>query len=166
MKTRTVAGYLVAFTMMFLTTGFNASQYQLVEKEMLKAQPEKYKNKKIYFVSKYFGYTTTFPKYMERSGIKAGKYFHVRTNPQNFPVVAQKKKFSDLIIAMKKGSMMKIYGKVRKFAVSPKHSRAPHYFLEVADIIVTKEPVKGENNDNSDKLPRWKRRAMRKIRNM
>ena len=168
MKTRTVAGYVVAFIMLISTSGFNANHYKLVEKEMLKAQPEKYKNKKIYFESKYSGYTTTFPNYMDRSGIKAGKYFYLRTNPSNLPVLAQKKKFSELVIGLKKGSTVKIYGKVRKFAVRPKRSRFPLYFLDVADVVVTKEPVKGEENDKDDskKLPKWKRRAMRKIRNM
>lgn len=168
MKTRMLAGCLAAFIMLLVTSGFNADQYQLVDKAILKAQPEKYKNKKIYFESKYSGYATTFPRYMERSGIKAGKYFHLRTYPSNLPVLAEKKKFVDLVIGLKKGCRVKIYGKVRKFVVNPKRSRFPHYFLDVAEIVVTKEAVKGHNNNkaDSDKLPKWKRRAMRKIRNM
>ena len=167
MKHGRLIGCVSLFVVFLLASAFNADQYRLVTKEMLKAQPEKYKNKKVYFETKYLGYATTFPHYMERSGIKAGKYFYIRAQPQNFPVVAKKKTFSELILSMKKLSIVKIFGKVKKFPVSPGRSRFPHYYLEVADIQITKEPSKDDNNNsNNDKLPKWKRRALRKIRNM
>ena len=165
MKRSTCLGLGVLCGLFFVGSAFNANQYALVTKELLKAQPEKYKNKKIYFETKYLGYATTFPPYMERSGIKAGKYFYLRTIPQGFPVFAAKKDFTDLIISMKKHSAVKIYGKVKKFPINPRRTRFPHYYLEVADIQITKEPTKN-NDDSKEKLPKWKRRAMRKIRNM
>ncbi|NOY74842.1 MAG: hypothetical protein GXP32_03505 [Kiritimatiellaeota bacterium] len=167
MRKTTLLGCLSLCVVVLFALGFNASQYKQITKELLKAQPEKYKNKKIYFETKYLGYATTFPPYMERSGIKAGKYFYIRAQPQNFPVVANKKSFSDLILSMKKRSSVKIYGKVKKFPISPGWSRFPHYYLVVADIQVTKEPTKEDEGDSDDnKLPKWKRRALRKIRNM
>ena len=168
MKRTTFLGLGMVCGLFLAGSAFNASQYALVTKELLKAQPEKYKNRKIYFETKYLGYATTFAPYMERSGVKAGKYFYLNTIPRSFPVFAAKKSFSELVIGLKKHSTVKIYGKVKKFPVAPRRTRLPRYYLEVADIQITKEPAKDDEHkgDSDKKLPRWKRRAMRKIRNM
>jgi hypothetical protein len=167
MKNVKLTGCLTLCAVFLLASAFNANQYDQVTKEMLKAQPEKYKNKKIHFETKYLGYATTFPPYMEKSGIKAGKYFRVKAQPLNFPIVARKKSFSDIIMSLKKRSIVKIYGRVKIFIVSPARTRFPHYYMEVADIQIIKEPSKNDNDDSrDDKLPKWKRRALRKIRNM
>ena len=79
--------------------------------------------------------------------------------------MAVKKKFVDIILEMKKGCLIKVYGKVKKFPINPKWTQFPRYYLDIASIVVTKKASENKNADD-ERIPKWKKRAFRKIRNM
>ncbi len=121
---------------------FKPESYTEVDKAKLKALPEEYKNKKIWYESTYFGYETTFPPYVEKSGFKAGKDFCLLVQPMVVPVMTEKtKELNDLIPTLKKGSKVKVYGKIKKFSNEPEMTMQPHYFLELEKIEVTGPPA-------------------------
>lgn len=134
---------------------FKAESYTSVESKTLKLKPEDYRNKKIYYEGLYTSTQTTFPAYAERNGIKAGKYFWLVITPDNLPVIVRKgKNLDDAVMALKRGSTVKVYGKVRKFKYQSKHTVLPYYYLELAHIEVVKEPEKElpERKDRFDKF--------------
>ncbi|HBC87843.1 MAG TPA: hypothetical protein DCZ94_12885 [Lentisphaeria bacterium] len=138
---------------------FKAENYTEVEIAKLKATPEEYKNKRICYESEYFGYETTFPAYVEKSGFKAGKDYCLLVKPVNIPVMAEKnKENNELVPTMKKNSKVKVYGKIKKFMSEPEATQLPHYYLELEKIEVTAPPPAEE----ARKDPRDERRKDRK----
>jgi len=119
---------------------FKAEQYTEVEIKALQTQPEEYKNKKICYTSRYGKAMVTFPSYAERNGIKAGKYFWLLIQPATLPVVAKKNDdMNALIMALKSGAKVKVYGKVRKFKVPPNAKMLPRYYLDLAHIDILEQ---------------------------
>ena len=144
---------------------FKAEAYKEIEPKVLKLQIEEYRNKKVYYTGVFYNLLTTFPRYADKSGIKAGKYFWLVITPKNVPVIIRKKKLDDVIMAIKKGSTVKVYGKVKKFKYKPERSMMPPYYLELANIEVTEEPAKKLQEDKAgDFRKKWKdRRKNRRI---
>jgi hypothetical protein len=122
---------------------FKPEDYKETEVKALKLQIEDYRNKKVCYVGVYHNTKTTFPPYADRSGIKAGKFFWLIITPNNLPVIARKgKKLDDAIMALKRGSKVKVYGKVRKLKYKPKRTMLPRYYLELIHLEVVKEAEK------------------------
>lgn len=142
---------------------FKAEYYTSVDNKTLKLKPEDYRNKKIFYEGFYSNIMTTFPAYAEKNGIKAGKYFWLIITPENLPVIVRKgDDLDDVVIAIKKGSTVKVYGKVRKFKYQAKHTMLPLYYLEMVHIEVVKEPEKEpeEGNDRRNPFKRPRRRLI------
>lgn len=138
---------------------FKPESYKAVESKVLKLKPEDYRNKKIFYEGMYSSTQTTFPPYAEKNGIKAGKYFWLIISPANMPVVARKgKDLDDAIIALKRGSTVKVYGKVKKFKYKPELTILPPYYLELVHIEVTKEPEKELPDNAENKRDKFRKR--------
>jgi hypothetical protein len=156
------------FTSNLSASTFKAEAYKEVQSKALKLQAEEYRNKKVFYTGLFTNILTTFPSYADKSGIKAGKYFWLVITPRNVPVVARKGKDLDaMIMAIKRGSTVKVYGKIKKFKYKPRVTMLPPYYLELANIEVIKEPEKELSADNKDKInfrKKWKnRRDNRKV---
>ncbi len=112
----------------------NADRYQEVELLILRATPEKFKNKRIRLTTRYQGFNITFPEYMEKSGFKGDKEYLVHIVPKNLPVIAEKDdEMTELIAPLKKGTTVVVYGKVKEFSRKSKHM-LPEYFLELEHL--------------------------------
>jgi hypothetical protein len=136
----------------FARPPFKPEQYAEVQLKALQTQPEEYKNKKICYVSKFQKAMTTFPAYAERNGIKAGKYFWLLIPPLSFPVVVKKSDdMNALVMALKSGSSVKVYGKVRKFTIAPGRTMLPRYYLDLVQIEVLSQP--DASSDDGAKKP-------------
>ena len=153
---KTVSGILLSIASVFLLTclanaeTFKPESYAVVEIPKLKALPEEYRNKKVCYESVYAGYETTFPPYVEKSGFKAGKDFCLLVRPMDLPVMAEKtKEINELVPTLKKGTKVKIYGKIKKFMSEPEMTTLPHYFLELEKIEVVEE-AKVEKKNKAD----------------
>ena len=155
-----LSGFLMITQCIYSAPELKPDQYTEVELEVLKSQPEKYRNKKVCYESIYDKYMTTFPPYADKNGFKAGKYYWFLITPLNLPVITKKTDaMNDLVLVMKKRSKVKVYGKVKKFRIAPQQSMMPAYYLELVDIKILEEPKEKEtgNNDETDKSARPKR---------
>jgi hypothetical protein len=148
---------------------FDSKKYQEVEISAVKATPEDLKNKKVTFETRYWRYETTFPPYVERSGYKAGKHYYLLVEPANFPVLVDKTDAMNAIIpTLKKGSKVRLYGKIKKFSSAPVETTYPHYFLELEHIEIIEEGKddSGDGDTGEQHLPGpVKRRIIKKILN-
>jgi hypothetical protein len=155
---------LVAMSLMasLFSAQFDPKKYEPVEIEKLKATPEDLKNKKVTFETVYWRYETTFPPYIERSGYKAGKDYYLAVDPGNFPVMADKTDEMNAIIpTLKRGSKIRVYGKVKKFSSPPVETRFPHYFLELDKLEIIEI---GDGSDPDEKIPDpVKRKTIKRI---
>ncbi len=137
------------------TPPFKADQYKDVELKVLRMQPEKFKNKKICYESRFKKVMTTFPTYAERNGFKAGKYYWFVIAPLDLPVVARKTdEMNALAVALESGASVKVYGKIRKFKLEPKAAMLPHYYLELIHLEVLSEPEKKNSGLDTGRPPR------------
>ncbi|GEM_PF-2943016 len=145
---------------------FKAENYAQVEIARLKATPEEYKMKRICYESEYWGYETTFPPYVEKSGFKAGKDFCLLIKPVSLPVMAEKsKEMNELVPALKNGSTVKVYGKVKKFMSEPDATMMPHYYLELEKIEVVEKPAQQQEAKNETRRERRAEKAEGKEEN-
>jgi hypothetical protein len=129
---------------------FKPEKYAEVALANIKATPEEYKNKRIFIVTSYRAYRTTFPAYVERSGFKPGKYYYLRVVPESLPVMAKKDdELNEIIPTLGKGRSVKIYGKIKKFSATPHQKVLPRYYLELEKLEVL-EVGKGAVNEKVD----------------
>ncbi len=141
---------MTIFTMNLFSAQFDPKKYEPVEIEKLRATPEDLKNKKVCFETVYWKYETTFPPYVERSGYKAGKDYYLAVDPGSFPVIADKTDEMNAIIpTLKRGSKIRVYGKVKKFSSPPVETRFPHYFLELDKLEIIEL---GDGNDPDENI--------------
>ncbi|OGV51054.1 MAG: hypothetical protein A2017_12770 [Lentisphaerae bacterium GWF2_44_16] len=117
----------------------NTDSYTEVKVENLKIEPEEFKRKDIFFLTRFNGFRTGFHGYMERSGFTNEKYYWLGVAPYNLPVLAKKKDFDDMA-SLKNGMKLKLYGEIKKFTVVPYFKEAPRYYLDLEKLeIVTEE---------------------------
>lgn len=125
---------------------FHPERYDEIQVATVKATPEEYKNKKIFYTSKYIKYLTTFPPYIEASGFKSGKYYLLMIVPADFPVLVRKDdEMNELIPTLPRGKSVKVYGKVKKFKASPQYTMFPRYYLELDHIEIVE--TKGDEGE-------------------
>ncbi len=120
---------------------FDPKGYVEVELARLKATPEEFKNKKIFYISRYQGYKTTFPPYIEKSGFKPAKHYLLSISPLMVPVMSKKNDETNALIpTLPRGKAVKVYGKVEKFRIEPELTTLPRFYLDLDHI----EAVEGD----------------------
>ncbi|RMD78591.1 MAG: hypothetical protein D6820_09720 [Lentisphaerae bacterium] len=141
----------------------NASRYKLVKYSMLKAQKKEYKNDRVQYEAVYLGFNDNFPEYVERSGFRSSRYYYLLAGDLSIPIIVKRSDdIASLLANLKKGSRVRVYGKLRKFKVSPKHPMFPEYYVELEHITVLALPGRNQNQPNQDPHQRphrpWRRR--------
>jgi hypothetical protein len=134
------------------------ADYNEIEFATLKITPEKYDKKKVIYSETYQQYSTTFPEYMERSGLSSKKNLLLSIGDFKIPAVCKKTDTMVTFISkLKRGSTVKVYGKVRRFRAdkrTPKGGKAAEYYVEVEKIELVEEPKQNDardaNNDRGD----------------
>ena len=128
---------LLSLTSIINGAEIDKKKYQELNLDVVKAMPEDYKNKKVFFETIFVRYETTFLPYMEKSGYRAGKHYYIQVRPDNFPVMAEKDDLTNAIIpTLKAGSKVKVYGKVKKFSSASEVGVLPLFHLEMDHIEV------------------------------
>lgn len=142
---------LLAVSAVSAGAGRITEEYKEIEYGALKLAPENYKNDKVMYTEKFEKYHTTFANYMERSGFRSDKYIMLSVGDFKIPVIAKK---TDEMVAfvgpLARNSVVKVYGKVRKFRVQSRGEigAAPEYYVEAEKIEFVSKP---EKEDNADK---------------
>ncbi len=131
---------------------FDSERYTEVEINLLKATPEEFKNDRIALKTHFFNFHTTFPAYVENSGIKPSKHYYLKVNPVTLPVFFEKKDDNDnLIPTLKKGKAVMLYGKIKKFRTVPEIKVMPRYYLELEHFeVLENEPEAKSGADDVD----------------
>lgn len=137
-----------------------ADEYTEVAYNMLKVAPETYKYKKIVYSAPFLEVITTMQVLMEKENLSPGKYLWLEIGDYSVPAIAKK---SDAMIAitagLKRGQIVKVYGKVKQFRGKPYMTRLSHYYVKVDNIEVTDEFEKPPARRS---VPRQKPRHLRR----
>jgi hypothetical protein len=162
---------------------FNPENYDEVDSKQLTLQLKDFKNKKVFYSGVYEKILTTFPQYVDKSGIKVGKHYYFIISPSSVPVIVKRDKdFDKLVLSLEKGSTVQVYGKIKQFRYKPANTRRPHYYLELAHLKVValgdkkkynKEDssediignVKAADNNNN-KRKNWKKRKLKRAKRL
>jgi hypothetical protein len=111
-------------------TGYTETTFQKV-----KAAPEDFRNDKITYTGRFLRFYTTFLRYMEESGFKADRYYGLIVNEVSVPVMARKNtEMKQLMGMIRPLSMVRVYGRLKKFRRDPNHPIWPRYYLELAHL--------------------------------
>ncbi|MBN1863564.1 MAG: hypothetical protein JW808_01550 [Victivallales bacterium] len=160
MKLRLFVLGLLAFLLVLplSSTEFKTEGYEEVDEKTLELKPEDYRNKKIFYQGVYASTQTSFPPYVERSGIKAGKHYWLLVTPHNLPVIVKKgKDFDEPVAALKRNSTLKLYGKIKKFKYKPDLSTLPQYYLDLDYLEVIEEAEDAEEPKTPEE--KWRERV-------
>lgn len=134
---------------------FDKGKYQEIERGVLLAAPEEFKNKRVAFKAMFAGFATKFPPYMEASGVKQTKYFWLKAGLKELPLFLPKDKGStELAGTLQQGANLAVYGKVKKFKRKPKNPGLPLYYLEaehLEPVVATDKTEAGDKTDDKDK---------------
>ena len=121
-------------------------EYTEVTVEQLKVAPEKYEHEYIVYEGPFLNTHSTFLPYMEKSGFRSTKYVWLVIGPSQVPVLARK---TDTIVEqaaqLKRGQMVRVYGRIREFKADPKQTIHPHFYVSVDKLepLETRQPVPG-----------------------
>lgn len=113
--------------------------YEEVDYKLVQASPEKFKNDRITYSGHFLGFTNTAPEYMVESGIDHHKYFLIGLDNLKVLAIAKKsrnKELDELLVGLKPGAVLQVYGRIKKFRVEPRHALQSAYYLEVTEVVV------------------------------
>ncbi len=144
---------------------FKTEPYKDVDVEILNATPEEYQNKKINVIIIYNQYISSFPEYIERSGIKPSKYYGLAMQKLKLMVFGKKKGIlEDIVPTLKRNTIIQVYGKVKRFSKSPaarikgRVKLNTQYYIELNHIeVMENAKVEEKSSNNKNNKPRRKR---------
>jgi len=130
---------------------FKPEYYVEVDVKILKATPENYRNKKIFYESEYKGFKTEFPQYLEKEGFKSTKKYWLEIMPDSIPVFADKSdEMNKIVPGLKRDSAVKVYGEIKKISlVRKKGEQGPvfSFYLDLDHIEVISDPPEKKGSD-------------------
>ncbi len=140
-------------------------QYEEVEFSLVKAAPESFSsNRRIVYEAPYFRYMTTFLPYMEKSGFKPSRHYLLEIGHRTIPAMLKKsKETNELIASLRRGTVVKVYGRVKKFRSKPLQTLFPHYYVDVERIGVEESAAPSSaSSGRSPVNPRLRRTLQRR----
>lgn len=143
MKLRAIAAVaaLVAVSASGQDKTASEDKYTEVDFKQLLVAPESYRSKFVSYSAQYRNFSTTFPPYMEQSGVNASKYFLLEIGDLRLPAILKKSDSTNaLVAATKPWSIVRVKGKVKEFRVDPRITMLPRYYVEVHSFSVEKGP--------------------------
>ncbi len=97
--------------------------------------PEDYQNKKVTYKGTFRKFSTTFLAYMEKSGFRPNKHFMLLIGDKKVPVIAKKNSsLTSFMASLKRGDILIVYGRIKKFSTKPRKTIRPHYYLELSHL--------------------------------
>ena len=137
-----------------------ADKYAEVDYNALKVSPETYKYKKIVYSAPFLEVITTMKNIMDKESLSPKKYLWLEIGDYSVPAIVKK---SDIMIkittGLKRGQIVKVYGKVRPFNARTYMTRLSHYYVKVDNIEVSDEFEKppARRSVPRQKPRRWRR---------
>ncbi len=137
-----------------------ADEYTEVAYNALKVSPETYKYKKIVYYAPFLEVITTMQVLMEKENLSPKKYLWLEIGDYSVPAIVKKSDpMIELTTGLKRGQIVKVYGKVKQFRAKPYMTRLSHYYVKVDNIEVTDEFERPPARQTvpSRKPRRWRR---------
>ncbi len=150
-----------ALLALLLALGLSATaadkKYEETQFNVIKAAPESFSsNKRIVYEAPFFRYSTTFLPYMEKCGFKASRYYLLEIGHGSVPAIAKKdKEMNELVAGLQRGTVVKVYGRVKKFRHKPVLTVLPHYYVSVERLEVP--GADGTTSKSTEKPSRLRR---------
>ncbi len=111
-----------------------------VELRQIILHPEKYKNKTVGYTAPFHGFTRNAPPFLERSGFNEKKEVIMMVGGPQIPVVAKLKDVEEALTQLKRGTKVKVIGKLKEARVDPKRPATSGYYLELESYKILDEP--------------------------
>lgn len=132
---------ILFFSMQLYGADFKPELYKEVSIKILKATPEEYRNKKIWYQTRYEGFRKIFPNHVIDSGFKSEKYYWFRVIPEIIPVLTKKSdEYTKQLTTMKNETTVKVYGKLKKLRHSPKKRQQDYFYLDLDKLEIITTP--------------------------
>jgi len=121
--------------------------YRQVSPRELKAMPEEFEGDRIYVEGEFDGFTVALPTYVERSGFRTGRYAALTIAGSTMPILVEKDdEMNALLLDLKKGVTLRVFGRVREFSHDPNKDRsAPRFYLDCVHVQVVSDSIPAKN---------------------
>ncbi|MFC1497955.1 hypothetical protein ACFLS1_05720 [Verrucomicrobiota bacterium] len=117
-------------------------EHEKVTFNALKISAESYNNKKVVYTSPFINVVTSRQIIMEKVRLSPKKYMWLEIGGSAVPVIVKKSdEMTKFVTNLKKGDVLRVYGKVKKFRGTYMQSLLSHYYIEVENIEETGETV-------------------------
>ena len=115
-----------------------ANEYAEVAYNVLKVSPETYKYKKVVYSAPFLEVITSMQVLMEKEGLSPKKYLWLEIGDYSVPAIVRKSDtMTGIAAGLKRGQVVKVYGKVKQFRAKPYMTRLSYYYVKVDSIEVT-----------------------------
>ncbi|MEM6884278.1 MAG: hypothetical protein AAF571_04545 [Verrucomicrobiota bacterium] len=101
-----------------------------------------FKNDRVSYTAPYGGFTTNAPLFIDRNGFKEGKHVVINAGGTQFLIIAEKDDVESTLLDLKRGSIIKVSGKVREMKNDPKRGINTGHYLELEGLEVVREPAR------------------------
>ncbi len=99
---------------------------------------ESYKNDRVSYEAVYAGFTTNAPLFLDKNGFKEGKDVVINAGSPQFLIIAERDDVEAKLLNLKRGSTIKVSGKVKEMRNDPKRGIGTGYYLEMDSLEVIK----------------------------
>lgn len=101
--------------------------------------PKEYKNDHVTYTAPYGGFTANAPLFLDKNGFKEGKQVVISAGSRQLPVIADRNDVDTILLDLKRGSIVKVSGKVKEMKKDPKRGIGTGFYLELDSLEVVKE---------------------------
>lgn len=98
-----------------------------------------YKNDRVSYTAPYGGFTTNAPLFLDKNGFREGKHIVISAGSPQFLIIGEKDDVEATLLELKRGSIIKVSGKVREMKKDPKRGIGTGHYLELESLEVVKE---------------------------
>ncbi|MEM6820595.1 MAG: hypothetical protein AAF558_01460 [Verrucomicrobiota bacterium] len=124
-----------------------------VELKKILLDLDEYKNDKVNYQGRYGGFTKNPPPFLEKSGFDEDDEVIVLVGGTQLPVIAEEESVKMTLGTLKRGSLVKVSGKIKEAKRDPKHPATSGYYLEMKSFEVLKEVDK----EIAEKFKGWRK---------
>jgi len=125
-----------------VSTPLQAKDYGDTTLKSILLDAGEYKNDRVSYTAPYGGFTTNAPLFLDKNGFKEGKDVVINAGSAQFLIIAEREDVEAQLVELKRGSTIKVSGKVREMKKDPKRGIGTGHYLELEALEVVKEAAR------------------------
>jgi hypothetical protein len=122
---------------------------------------DEYKNDHVTYEAVYGGFTTNAPLFLDKNGFKEGKDVVINAGSPQFLIIAERDSVEKTLLNLKRGSIIKVSGKVKEMKNDPKRGIGTGFYLELKSLEVVKAAER--DMDRKDQLKKGPKKPGAKL---